>query len=158
MSAEIDIAFAVMMTPKAAPRPRTSTKNGVIRSYTPASAQSWKRTFASAALEFMPTRPISGPVRMDVCFVMPRPQRLMRKKDPDGELWCTTKPDRDNLDKSILDAMKAWWGDDAQVCTGLVSKVYHAKDGRPEVRVRVRAGAALAEPEPWALLHSRAMR
>lgn len=159
----IDVMFSVPIIPKAAPRPRASTKNGVIRSYTPRTAQDWKRTVALAAERHMPRERIAGPVRVDVWFLLPRPQRLMRKKDPQGEVWCTSKPDRDNLDKAVLDALAPFWGDDAQVCAGTLAKVYHAKDGRPEVRVRVRAGDAVGEPadldDGWMrFLHERAMR
>jgi len=45
---------------------------------------------------------------------------------PDAPNFHTSKPDRDNLDKAILDALTnaGIWKDDAQVCAGIITKSY----------------------------------
>ena len=57
---------------------------------------------------------------------MPRLKKHDAKKYGTGPLWCANKPDRDNLDKSILDSITAAgiWVDDAQVCDSRISKMY----------------------------------
>jgi len=93
-------------------------------------ADQWKRSVPIAPAGFPP---LEGPVRANVTVLLPRPKALMRRADPDGPILAPVKPDRDNLEKAILDAMTAggWWRDDAQVCAGEVRTAYHAKDGAP---------------------------
>jgi Holliday junction resolvase RusA-like endonuclease len=49
-----------------------------------------------------------------------------------------SKPDRDNAEKAILDSLKGVvFLDDAQVCDGVVQKMYHAGDESPGVHVEI---------------------
>lgn len=148
----IDVTFSVPIIPEGAPRPRTALIPGKgggkpqARIYVPKSAQDWKKQVALAAEPHMPDGRIDEALRVDVLFLLPRPQRLLRKRDPDGPVWHCAKPDRDNLDKNVLDALAPFWRDDTDVCVGTLVKAYHAKDGRPEVRVRIRS-ASLFDPQ-----------
>ncbi len=48
----------------------------------------------------------------------------------------TGRPDRDNLDKAVLDAMKGLiFRDDAQVCAGTIEKWIAAGDEQPHVTI-----------------------
>lgn len=129
--------------PKAQPRPRAwARKMGdkvVARMYDAGTAEAWKADVIHAASEHRPASPIDEPVGVDIDFFLPRPKRLLRKKDPDGPIWATCKPDRDNLEKAVLDAMTTdgWFRDDALVVAGMVRKLYHAKDGYPGARIDV---------------------
>ena len=78
-------------------------------------------------------------------MVLPRPKNRMRKKDPDGPVWAPRKPDRDNIDKNVLDGLGAYLEDDKQVVLGSLAKVWHGKQGRPGVFVRLRS-ASTFEP------------
>ena len=136
--------FRVDGSPKAQPRPRAFARklgNGqtVVRAYEAGTAENWKSRIADGSRPFLPVSPLEGPIRVDLDLLLPRPKRLFRKKDPAGELPHDKKPDRDNCEKAVLDAMTelGWWRDDAQVCAGEVRKLYHAKDGRPGARIRV---------------------
>lgn len=93
----------------------------------------------AAARPHRPAQPLEGPLWVAIDFLMPRPKSLMRAKDPAGELWHTGKPDRDNLEKVVLDALKqdGWFLDDALVCDGPVRKFYHSKTGVPGARITV---------------------
>lgn len=72
-----------------------------------------------------------GPVRVALCFYMPRP-RTVKREHP------TTKPDLDKLTRAVLDALTGVaWKDDAQV-TGLEAvKLYEHDAEECGVRVRV---------------------
>jgi Holliday junction resolvase RusA-like endonuclease len=137
------ITFRVSGIPKAQPRPRAFARNiggkAVARVYESGTAEGWKSQIAIASREHTPVVPIEGPVIVDVTFFMPRPKRLCRKSDPDGWVPCTSKPDRDNLDKAVLDCMTqlGWWRDDAQVYAGKVEKFYHEKNGSPGATITV---------------------
>jgi Holliday junction resolvase RusA-like endonuclease len=101
--------------------------------YNPGTAEAWKHAVAVAAHQFRPNEPLKVPLRVDICWYLPRPKRLCRKGDPDGPIPAPVKPDKDNLEKSTLDAltMAGMWTDDALVCWGETSKWYHPKGGRP---------------------------
>ena len=73
--------------------------------------------------------PWSGPLCVDFTFYFPRPKNHFRSNGelkPSAPMWHTAKPDRDNADKSVLDALTnlGIWGDDKQVCDGRIRKLY----------------------------------
>ena len=83
----------------------------------------------------MPDSPWSGPVRVDTAFHMPIPKSmnpkprskvLERRRGVLPGDWHFKKPDRDNLEKFILDCLSesGMWVDDGQVCAGEPRKVY----------------------------------
>lgn len=134
----VDCIFEVPMPPRGKGRPRHTVVNGSVRVFTPKETRNWEQQVGVAGLPHRPNEVIEGPVRVDILAVMPRPKRLLRKKDPDGLIWCTSKPDSDNIRKSVLDALKTWWRDDSQVVDGRTIKVYAERTGHPRVMVRVR--------------------
>ncbi len=138
------IRFGVDGIPKAQPRPRAFARkfpSGVVaaRVYDAGTAEGWKSLIAEAARPHRPAAPLEGPIRLDVDFFFPRPQSLNRKKDPDDEIPHTVKPDRDNLEKALLDCLKTIGvlKDDCQVCCGEVRKFYVRKGGRPGALVTI---------------------
>tara|TARA_R110000824_G_scaffold107317_3_gene253539 strand:+ start:385 stop:846 length:462 start_codon:yes stop_codon:yes gene_type:complete len=137
MSSE-DLIFEVPMPPRGKGRPRHTVINGSVRVYTPKETRKWEQQVGTCGMGVRPEEIIEGPVRVDILAVMPRPKRLLRKKDPDGLIWCISKPDSDNIRKSVLDALKTWWRDDSQVVDGRTVKVYAERTGHPRVVVRVR--------------------
>lgn len=141
------IRFTVLAVPVAQPRQRQRVVKGKAGSfaanYTPTKhpVNAFKATVRQALKESGElTAPIEGPVVLECRFYLPRPKRLMRKKDPAGAIPHTAKPDRDNLEKSLMDALKGLaWRDDSQVFDGPVSKWYAEKDGLPRVEVEIRS-------------------
>lgn len=138
------ISFFVSGTPKAQPRPRAfARKMGntfVARVYDAGTAEGWKSLIAMAARGHCPKIPLAGPLCVDIDLYFPRPQRLLRAKDPEGAIRHTAKPDRDNLDKAALDCLTqlGFWGDDAQVCDGRVRKFYASKHGPAGARIEIQ--------------------
>lgn len=136
------IEFRVQGEPKAQPRPRAFARkfgNGTVaaRMYDAGTAEGWKGLIAQAARPHVPAVPLEGPLRVDVDFFFPRPKRLMRAKDPEGPIPHDGKPDRDNLDKAVLDALTqlGFWRDDAQACDGRIRKFFTSKQGTPHAKV-----------------------
>lgn len=116
--------------PKAQPRIKATSFNGKLRVYTPNVANGWKQRISIAILPFVPQIPYTGPMSVNLVLYFPRPQRLMKKTSPD-QVWHAIKPDRDNLDKAVLDSLTQlkFWFDDSQVCDGHIQKTYTPKDG-----------------------------
>lgn len=119
------IRFVVLNPPQGQPRAR----RGRGHYYQPVTAFYEACQWAARAMR--PQTPYEGPLRVDITFIMPRP-----KSAPAWKRWHTATPDRDNLDKGILDAMKkaGWFVDDAQACDGRLRKVL-AKPGEASCAV-----------------------
>lgn len=107
----------------------------------------WYDAVLEAMKPVLPEAPWTGPIHLDIDCYFERPKSLSRKKDPDGPIRHTAKPDRDNLDKAVLDALKeaGLFKDDSQVCDGAVRKWYAAKGCGPGVILAARQIAAVEE-------------
>lgn len=81
--------------------------------------------------------PWTGPIELNLtCFIpMPDSWSEKKKRTMDGQRH-TQKPDRDNLEKGVCDALnKIVWKDDGQVCDGRTSKFW-SRSGRLEIEIR----------------------
>jgi len=110
------------------------------------SADDWKNCIRLAVRGRVPAVPIAGPVICHLTFLFHRPQYMHAAKYLPGLIPYTAKPDRDNLDKAVLDTLTElkFWRDDAQVFMGRLGKWYCAKDpaaadgiGRPGCMVTI---------------------
>ena len=130
-----DYEFTVPIEPKGKARHRTA--NG--RAYTPAKQVHWEQQFALFASEHKPDSPLDGPIALYLTAVFSRPKRLMRKKDPPGRIFKDTKPDGDNVLKSVCAALnnQGWWRDDCQFAHMSCMKYYAGKEEAPKVSVRI---------------------
>jgi Holliday junction resolvase RusA-like endonuclease len=137
----IDASFEIPLPPRGKDRPRV-TRSG--HAYTPAATRKWESALALMAQDKLPIEVIDEPVRVDVLAVVPRPKRLLRRSDPDGLIWAPVKPDADNVLKSTLDALKAFWRDDALVVDTRILKAYAERAGRPRMVIRIRSAAGVS--------------
>lgn len=118
-----------------------------VQIYMPSDADAWTDAIIIAARQVAPSQPLTGPVQVDWSLRLARPASHFRSvnKNPvlkmDAPKYPITKNrhDRDNHDKSILDALtKAWfWEDDSQAVTGTITKRYCTSTEQPGVRVEV---------------------
>ena len=138
------VAFTVPGVPVAQPRQRVRIAAGngkaFAQNYTPARhpVNGFKAAVALAAAAAYQGPPLAGPLRLDVTFLLPRPGRLVWKKREMPRAWAPVKPDRDNLEKSLQDALNGQlWIDDQQIVTGNVRKLYAGGDEQPGVIVEV---------------------
>ena len=147
-----ELTFRVFGEPKAQPRQRSFVLRGrggkpildkagapIVRTYDPSTAEGFKNAIAIAAKEFRPASPIAAPITLAADFLFARPQRLMRKKDPIGRIPHVSKPDRDNVEKSLTDSLKAigFIVDDCQICAGEIRKFYVAMGESPGAEIRM---------------------
>jgi Holliday junction resolvase RusA-like endonuclease len=127
------LKFFVAGLPKGQPRPRARQQKGFIHIFTPTVADDWKMMVRFEAEKAWRANgypcQFVGPLCVDLTFYFPRPNDHFRSN---GELkasapmWHTSKPDRDNCDKPVLDALTnlCIWSDDDQVCDGRIMKLY----------------------------------
>lgn len=146
------IRFTVPAVPVAQPRPRaTMAHNGHARMHEvthvgsakdgtrrPHPIAAFKATVRLAAQQAYQGPPLECPLRMTVVFVFRRIDKFVWKTRPMPRLPHSSKPDRDNCEKALLDALKGTvFADDAQVCCGEVSKWIAAGDEQPHVEVTI---------------------
>lgn len=134
------IAFTIPGVPVAQPRQRHAMIAGHVRNYTPTKhpVNAFKAVARLAASAAMKDGPIEGPLRVDLVFVFARPAAKVWKSKPMPRIRHTAKPDRDNLEKSVQDALnEIVWRDDAQICAGETEKWYAAGDEHPHVGITV---------------------
>lgn len=136
------IEFTVPAVPVAQPRPRATAFAGRARIYQPTKhpVSDFKASVRMAAQHAFKGAPLTGPLRVDCVFVFPRTKGQVWRKRPMPRLPHVKKPDRDNIDKAVLDALTGiLWADDCQVCAGSLEKWIAAGDEQPHVLVSVQA-------------------
>ena len=117
------ISFTVPGVPIAQPRTKATTIGGYARVYTPKTADAYKASVALAFAQAYSGPPLTGPVGVEIMFIMPRPKSMLWKKRPMPSEWHTEKPDVDNLAKAGLDSLAGLaWVDDSQVVTLSLTK------------------------------------
>jgi Holliday junction resolvase RusA-like endonuclease len=120
--------------PKAQPRPRAFARNGRAGIYDPGTAEGWKGAIA-AALHAHAGRLVTGALRVDLEFYFARPKshfgtgRNANRLKLSAPIWHTKKPDIDNLEKAVFDALSeksgiGLWKDDTQVLESRSKKLF----------------------------------
>jgi len=98
-------------------------------------AVKWKQSFLLMLLKWTPKEPLSGPLRVSVNFGYPllkKHHEQIKKRKGNGVMVVeakVTRPDCDNLVKSVLDALTEanYIVDDSNVVSLSVSKWFHWK-------------------------------
>ncbi|MEM6979242.1 MAG: RusA family crossover junction endodeoxyribonuclease [Planctomycetota bacterium] len=134
--------FFVPVAPVAQPRVRARVfktalghRGGVYHPKGPVDAYKHAVRMTAGKL-FEGQQPLTGPVVADMVFLMPRTKAQTWKRKPMVRLPFAKKPDRDNLDKAVLDALSGIaFVDDAQVFDGRVTKWTAAGDEIPGVHI-----------------------
>ena len=135
------IQFLVTGSPVAQGRPRFSTRGGKIRAHDPAKSKSFKETVKWQAIESGANKQLlEGPLKMTLIFKLRRPQGHYGKKGlrPSAPTHHITKPDLDNLEKGVKDALEGiCYARDQQVCETYLRKEYAVKGRMPGVLVTI---------------------
>jgi Holliday junction resolvase RusA-like endonuclease len=123
------VYFEVVGSPVPKARARTVRKGGRTWSFTPKKVAVWEKIVKLEASKHF-SMPINGPVMISMIFHMSRPDS--RRKD----IWVSTTPDLDNLEKSVLDALNGIaYIDDRYVVAKNAQKKYVRNN---EARVCIR--------------------
>ena len=126
-------------------RPRFFLRNNQVRTYTDKKTAAFEKLVAlcvsSSPMLRGQARPLcgTGPVRVDIVAVFPRPQRLQAKRHPDGLVAKYSRPDLDNVCKAVNDgiglAAGLIWKDDGQVQTLRAEAYYAERDQSPRTEL-----------------------
>lgn len=138
------IEFIVPGPPQGKARPRVvRMKNGMSMSYTPDKTVAYEElvrqrfTEAAEAAEWQYTE---NALCATIIAYFPIPKSVSKKKRDAmvrGEIRPTKKPDRDNIEKIVFDALNEHaYKDDAQIVEGGFAKVYTTGPGKVIVRMQ----------------------
>lgn len=144
------IVIHVPAVPVAQPRPRATSFGNKTRVHEvthikqldgtrkPHPISAFKATVRLAAQQAYSGPPLEGPLQLDCLFVFGRESSKVWKTRPMPRYWHTVKPDRDNLDKAVLDALKGTvLADDCSVCDGRITKQRAAGDEQPHCVITI---------------------
>lgn len=131
--------------PKPQPRPRACVRGRHAMMYDAGTADHWKWLVGKAIREAGFTLEAEKSFHVEMNFYISRPKShySQSKKNfgclkSDVPLFCTKKPDCDNLAKAVLDAMtdtQCVWRDDSQVVILNISKQYGGPAG-VEIKIK----------------------
>jgi len=130
---------------KGQPRARATRAGGFVRMYTPDTADAMKAGLVAEAISQMAAsgwrRDYDGPVAVTITAIMARPKAhfLRGKLRENAPKRHAQKPDIDNIEKAVLDALtKARvWHDDAQVDWVLKRRMWGWEGEQPSLLVEV---------------------
>lgn len=140
------LKFTIPGTPKAQERSKATKIGGFIHEYDPATSKNQKAFIKLLALNAMKKQgwlKTNLPIKMYIKAFKPI-LKSMSKKDKEkakqGFLRPTTKPDIDNIQKLIQDALNdICYDDDKQIISCLTEKYYDDGDGaRTDVYLEIR--------------------
>lgn len=83
-----------------------------------------KRMFHALLAEHKPEQKMEGPLSLLIAYCYPWKKTEPKKNKVTGWKWKDTRPDADNLPKTLKDCMTdlGFWGDDGQVAQLLFEK------------------------------------
>jgi Holliday junction resolvase RusA-like endonuclease len=123
------IRFEVLGIPKAQKRAKFARQGDFVKTYDPSGKD--KQSMAAEIKGFAPRIPIDEPIAVKIEFYMPRPQshfgsgKNASLLKPNAPLWCSGKPDLDNMVKYITDVMNSvFYRDDALIFWITANKRY----------------------------------
>ncbi len=134
------IEFTVPAVPVAQPRAKATVRGGFARVYNDSKhpVNDFKASVRMAFRGEFAGPPLHGPLAVRLVFVFPRASNKFWKSKAMPRYVKETKPDIDNLAKSVLDSLnKIAFQDDGQVATMLITKCHAAGDEPPHVEVEI---------------------
>lgn len=87
--------------------------------------RAWLEEFKLKIKKCKPSNPLSGPIEAEIDFYFPYNKSASAKLRL-SESWKTTRPDLDNMEKSIFDCLseQGFIEDDALICRKISTKRY----------------------------------
>lgn len=133
-------------------RPRVTARRGkgkdsaiFAHAYTPKKTKQFEENirfeFMANCCEKMPVYPKNIPLRIEMVFAFEVPKSYSKKKREkclSGIIQHTKKPDSDNIEKAVADALKGYaYEDDSQITSWQHEKIW-AEDSYVEVKIYPR--------------------
>lgn len=122
------IYFYFDITPKPKSRPRFGRVGTKVVTYSDPKSRAYEKRVKQLTRDQYNDDPLLGPIRLEITYYIKPPKTVKRQ-------YPSVKPDLDNLNKSILDAMESVaFKNDSQII-GLTSSKYYRDHAGVEVKV-----------------------
>jgi Holliday junction resolvase RusA-like endonuclease len=140
------ITLVALGDPKGQPRPKAVSVGGHARVYDPGTSKDFKACIVDAVREAGKVGlMLDVPLCVDIECFFRRPKghygsgKNSKTIKPSAPIWNTSKPDRDNIEKAIFDALTniGFWRDDSIVVDGK-APVKKFSDGAPRTVIKIR--------------------
>ena len=127
------IKFKLKMNPPTATAQQKGEMiiGGRIHHYKKKNVAQAEAIFRDALLPYVPEKPIEGkPIQFWTVWQFPYPKSA-KKHEPGMGRWKITRPDTDNLNKTLKDVMTdmGFWKDDALIAGEFIEKMYADEPG-----------------------------
>jgi len=146
-----EIKFTVYGNPKAQKRHRMARRAKYVAQIDDSKED--KGNLLAQVIQYKPIAPWTGPIMLNISWVIARPKSHFRtgkhadELRADAPVFCHKKPDIDNLEKLLLDALNGvFWLDDGQIAVVRKEKVYDPLPERPRTVVTVQRMTAEEAP------------
>jgi Holliday junction resolvase RusA-like endonuclease len=130
-------------------RPRIGSIQGKARAFTPQKTVRWEDAAVFAIGQAVGSPMLSFPLRVDIVAVFERPKRMLGRKWPNRREVHTSKPDKDNVEKIVTDALQKAGviRDDCLICDGSTSKRYANRIESAHVEVLIYHATLISETQ-----------
>lgn len=122
------IRFSIYGEPTAKGRPRFSFRGNFARAYTPVKTAQAENNLRAQAMPHRPAQPLETPLFVGIRVFRSIPKSMAKKRielAEKGYLRPVTKPDVDNYQKLVYDALNGiFWRDDSQIVESKTAKFY----------------------------------
>ena len=144
------LTFKIKMKPEPKQSAKFAAVGKHVRSYQPKKVTDYKQTIQATILSQLPDDFVmfGGPIHIDYTFAY-APLKSFAKKmlaavqDDYQMVFKSTKPDADNLEKSVNDAMEGIvFNNDSQIASHRTLKIYEAS---PYIEIRIKAIDTIVE-------------
>lgn len=124
----MQIEFTITGDPQGQGRPRFARQGKFVHTYDPPKSREYKAKVAQSFQQAYMGKPLTKPVKITIraVFGVPKSYSKARAKAClEGREWPTKKPDTDNIEKGVYDALNGLaYEDDKQIVQASVYKVY----------------------------------
>ena len=127
INSRTEVDFYIEGNPRGKERPRTRRFKNFITTYTPRKTTEYEKKVRESYLNSVGQLQLSGPLKAEVLALFPVPKSVSKKKRQQllEQQYYTKKPDCDNIEKIVFDALnKTAYNDDSQLCDVSTKKRY----------------------------------
>jgi Holliday junction resolvase RusA-like endonuclease len=129
-------SFVIETKPIPKERPFFSMINAKPVIFTPKKTREFEQFVCFTAKQYAPKDPLEGSINIEIKFFFSPPKKLTRRNHNSFEgVPKNSRPDLDNLIKSILDGLNSsgFWKDDSQITRLVAEKLWTDKEPRIEI-------------------------
>ena len=121
-------------------RPRVTTRGGFARAYTPQRTANYESLVVDSYYKQIPSRyQLEGPIEASIEAYFPIPSGTSKKNKLlmlDNKIMHTHKPDIDNIEKSVLDALNEKAYKDDSLIVRVKAEKFYSDIPRVEIRLK----------------------